>query len=301
MARIRTIKPEFPLSESIGRVSREARLLFIQLWTICDDAGRARAHSRILASLLYPFDDDAPDLIDGWVTELEAQECVFRYEIGGTTYIQVCNWLNHQKIDRPSESKIPAPIESSRALASPREPSMQDLGPRTLDLGPRNTPPTPPRGGDEPTRFGEFWEAYPRKKGSKQKAEAKWKSRKLDLIADRIIEDIRKRVEVEWLERQYIPYPETYLNGSHWESEIEDNRPKPGDRSEIAIPDGTDMEAWSELGRIAMRICMPSEDVERMRKLPIAQAKELLRSRIGHPGGDAGSKGFRLIQGGVAA
>lgn len=36
MARIRTIKPEFPQSETMGRVSRDARLLFIQLWTVAE-------------------------------------------------------------------------------------------------------------------------------------------------------------------------------------------------------------------------------------------------------------------------
>jgi len=44
MARIRTIKPEFPHSESMGRVSRDARLLFVMLFTIVDDEGRARRH-----------------------------------------------------------------------------------------------------------------------------------------------------------------------------------------------------------------------------------------------------------------
>ena len=43
MPRIRTIKPEFPQSETIGRLSRDARLLFLQLFTLVDDAGRARA------------------------------------------------------------------------------------------------------------------------------------------------------------------------------------------------------------------------------------------------------------------
>jgi hypothetical protein len=65
MGRIRTIKPEFPQSESVGRLSRDARLLFIQLWTVCDDSGRARGSSRMLASLLYPYDTDVLGLIDG--------------------------------------------------------------------------------------------------------------------------------------------------------------------------------------------------------------------------------------------
>ena len=131
MARIRTIKPELPQSESMGRVSRDARLLFVLLWTIVDDAGRTRAASRMLASLLFPYDDDAPRLIEGWLSELEREACIVRYQIEGTSYLEVCKWLIHQKIDRPSQSKFPAPPDTSRILANPRESSLQDLD---LDL-----------------------------------------------------------------------------------------------------------------------------------------------------------------------
>ena len=118
MARIRTIKPEFPQSESLGRVSRDARLLFIQLWCICDDHGRTRAASRMLASLLFPYDDDAPRLIDGWLDELEAQDCIRRYEVDGSSYLFIPKWLIHQKIDKPSKPQFPEPPET---LARARE------------------------------------------------------------------------------------------------------------------------------------------------------------------------------------
>lgn len=127
MARIRSIKPEFPHSESMGRVSRDARLTFVELWTLADDAGRLRGNSRMLASLLFPYDDDAKGLIDGWLGELEREHCIQRYQIDGTSYVQVCNWLTHQKIDKPSQSKIPPFDESSRILSKPRERSSEDL------------------------------------------------------------------------------------------------------------------------------------------------------------------------------
>ncbi|MGA7311230.1 MAG: hypothetical protein WBX05_20000, partial [Pseudolabrys sp.] len=63
MGRIRTIKPEFPESERTGTLSRDARLLFLQLFTVVDDAGRARAHRAYLVGKLYPYDKDALDLI----------------------------------------------------------------------------------------------------------------------------------------------------------------------------------------------------------------------------------------------
>src|SRR6478735_5662947 len=80
LARIRTIKPEFPQSESMGRISRDSRLLFIMLWTLADDEGRLRGNSRMLASLLFPYDDDAPKLIPKWLVELEQESCVIVYE-----------------------------------------------------------------------------------------------------------------------------------------------------------------------------------------------------------------------------
>lgn len=134
MARIRSIKPEFPQSESMGRVSRDARLLFLQLWTISDDEGRTRADSRMLASLLYPYDDGEDGHaktsrreIDSWLDELEREACLIRYQADGNTYLQICNWLKHQKIDKPTKSKIPSFDDSSRILANPRESSAADM------------------------------------------------------------------------------------------------------------------------------------------------------------------------------
>lgn len=113
MARIRSIKPEFPHSESVGRIGRDARLLFIMLWTVADDAGRLRGNSRMLASLLFPYDDDAKDLIPSWLDELSAEGLIVRYQVDGDSYIEICKWLNHQKIDKPTPSKLPEPPADS--------------------------------------------------------------------------------------------------------------------------------------------------------------------------------------------
>lgn len=167
MARIRTIKPEFPQSESMGNVSRDARLLFVLLWTICDDEGKARGNSRMLASLLFPYDDDAPSMIDSWMIELEEEGCVVRYQSSGSNYLQVCNWLNHQKIDKPSKSKIPDFCESSRILSNPRDVSCVDQGPKDQGVdqgsGPCSAPPaTPatPAKESKPTRSTQIHEAF---------------------------------------------------------------------------------------------------------------------------------------------
>ena len=74
----------------------------------------------MLASLLFPYDNDAPSLIDGWLAELEREGCVNRYLVDGSTYLEIAKWLSHQKIDKPSPSKIPPFDESSRILANVR-------------------------------------------------------------------------------------------------------------------------------------------------------------------------------------
>lgn len=144
MARIRTIKPEFVESESIGRLSRDARLLFVLLWTFVDDEGRARASARLLSSRLYPYDDDAPKKMSAWLAELQAGNHVRLYEVDGNSYLDIPKWSAHQKIDHPAKSRIPEFCEN---LASPSEdfantsetlaPHIMDHGPRTMDLGPR--------------------------------------------------------------------------------------------------------------------------------------------------------------------
>lgn len=237
MARIRTIKPEFPQSESMGRVSREARLLFIQLFTLCDDEGRTRASSRMLASLLYPYDDGedghekttASD-VERWLCELDREGCAVRYTIEGTTYLQVCNWLNHQKIDKPSPSKI-APFDGvSRIVAKPREESSEEV-----DQGPKDQ--GGDQGGDQesndwplasqtkrpkklrneyPEEFDAIFAAYPRKGDTDKSGAFKaWSARlKEGVSPDVIAEGVARYAAyctANCTENNFIKQPKTFF------------------------------------------------------------------------------------------
>lgn len=215
MARIRTIKPELPQSESLGRVTRDARLLFVNLFTIADDAGRLRGQSRLLASLLYPFDDGESAAkttgaeIEGWLGELEREGCIVCYEAGGVEYIQITKWLEHQKIDRPSPSRLP------EYVAKPREESRgRDALPRTLDLGPT---PIVPKGTVYPKAFEAFWILYPAKIG-KDAALRAWKKREKagDLPSiEEIAEAIGRYIHAKPIDREWCN-PATWLNQGRW-------------------------------------------------------------------------------------
>jgi hypothetical protein len=247
MARIRTIKPEFPQSESIGALSRDARLLFILLWTLVDDEGRARAASRMLASLLYPYDDDAPDLIDGWLGELEDAGIIRRYKVDGSIYLDIPHWAKHQKIDHKSVSRLPAFEEASEILANPREPSRAlapDLGPRTststnnmsahadvpagkvLKVGEPHAlelPVTgPPAVREVENDFAEWYAAYPRREARGKALKAYRAARKK---ADReILLAAVKQSRPEFSDPNYTPLPASWLNAERW---LDEKKQKP--------------------------------------------------------------------------
>ena len=216
MARIRTIKPEFPQSESMGAVSRDARLLFIMLFTLADDEGRLRGNSRMLASLLFPYDTDAPKLIDKWVAELINQRCIIRYQIEDATYVQICKWLNHQKIDKPSRSKIPPPDDDSIGFSNVREDSLLDQG---RDQG---------KDQDQGSRikesifdfdFEKFWNVYD-KKVEKPAAEKAWKKIKFDDDLFKTIIDAAIKYVQSKPDKTFRKNPATWLNGQCWNDEI---------------------------------------------------------------------------------
>lgn len=121
--RIRTIKPEFWASESMGRLSRDVRLVFIGLWSLADDHGRFRADPRFIAGQLFPYDDDGVAIVSRALASLRECSSIVLYEAGGSKYGAICHWRDHQKIDRPSRSRLPQPPET--ALANIREPSPQ--------------------------------------------------------------------------------------------------------------------------------------------------------------------------------
>ena len=108
-------------------------------------------------------------------------------------------------------------------------------------------------------RFDDFWAAYPKKK-EKKKCKAKWKTRKLDHLADMIIADIVNRLknDRQWLEG-FVPNPLTYINGDRWEDDIELRETEEG-KTIIWLPEGmhcSDCETYPGCGTgPASRVCV---------------------------------------------
>jgi hypothetical protein len=109
MARIRSIKPEFFTSLSIADLDLTARLTFIGLWTQCDDEGRCVDDARLIKAALWPLDDRTAADVDGDLQAIHQAALIIRYEVEGRRYLAVRGWHEHQRVNRPSPSKIPPP------------------------------------------------------------------------------------------------------------------------------------------------------------------------------------------------
>lgn len=107
--RIRTIKPEMWADEKIGDLSHGARLLFVGLITMADDEGRLRALSSAILGHVFPYDEVTPAKLKRWVGELSGAGLIVTYKVDEKPYIAFRHWRRHQKINRPTESVLPAP------------------------------------------------------------------------------------------------------------------------------------------------------------------------------------------------
>ncbi len=110
MARIRTIKPEFFTSLKIDRLSLATQRTFIGLWTYVDDHGRGVDDARLIKAAIWPLRDEYTSKhVEQDMQALADLELILRYGYGEGRYFVVLGWVEHQRVNRPSTSKIPLP------------------------------------------------------------------------------------------------------------------------------------------------------------------------------------------------
>ncbi|EKX65187.1 glycoside hydrolase family protein [Streptomyces ipomoeae] len=127
MARIRTIKPEAFVSESLAAVSLTAERTFLGLLTQADDQGRHRDHAAIIAGQLWVLrPEHTPSDVETDLAQLADAGLVCRYKgPDDKRYLHIVTWQQHQKINRPSKSRLPecprhdAPLGTVPSIATP--------------------------------------------------------------------------------------------------------------------------------------------------------------------------------------
>ncbi len=110
MARIRTVKPEFWDSPGIETMHPFSRLLFVAMWNWADDSGRGKAEARELMGFAFPRDEDMTLAeFRRYLGEVRRVFGVHFYKVAGRSFYAIPSWDNHQKIDKRSGARWPAP------------------------------------------------------------------------------------------------------------------------------------------------------------------------------------------------
>jgi hypothetical protein len=117
MARKRMIDPNIWQSEDFGKLSTLAKIVFIGLFSLADDEGRGRCNPVYLKSTLFPYEENIRSAdIDKTLSEISSNMSVVLYSCNGSSYYSLLSWETFQKIDKPSQSKIPEYDENTMEL-----------------------------------------------------------------------------------------------------------------------------------------------------------------------------------------
>lgn len=109
MPRIRTLKPEALQHRKVGPLSDRHFRLWIGLITQADDSGRLVADPCQLRLLVWGYHTGVSlKAVQTGLDELGRLGLITLYRIGDVQYAEFPSWTDHQKIDRPKPSTLPA-------------------------------------------------------------------------------------------------------------------------------------------------------------------------------------------------
>lgn len=94
MARSRNIKPGFFTNELLGTYDPMISLLFAGLWCLADKDGILEDRPLRIKAELFPYREGLD--VNGYLTVLERDAFLTRYEVAGVKYIQINNFAKHQ-------------------------------------------------------------------------------------------------------------------------------------------------------------------------------------------------------------
>lgn len=224
MARSRMIKPEFWDDEKLCRISRDARLTFIGLWTNSDDYGVVKGHPAWLKSQIFPYDDIKIQTFMVWIKELEDLRIIFPFTDNSENYIYIKNFDKHQVINRKSKSRNPTPPDSLIEDSMSTHGGLMDQTETEVKYKQKQKAPSAQKKSDAHTiRFEMFWDAYPKKVG-KRSAESAWMKLNgsmpdIEIVLQKL-EQLKKSEQWTADNGKWIPHPSTWLNRGGWDDQV---------------------------------------------------------------------------------
>jgi len=125
MPRIRTFKPEHRQHRKVGPLDHVTYRLWAGMILEADDEGRLVCDARQLAALIFAYHQEVSrEILEASLNVLETLGLIRLYAQNGTRYADFPSWLDHQRINHPTPSKLP-PYDDSLKIredsGSPRE------------------------------------------------------------------------------------------------------------------------------------------------------------------------------------
>ncbi len=108
MARIRTIKPEIWTDEKLSECSLSAHLLFIGLISFADDEGRMEFAQARIRMQIFPCGRVPSKKLTELIGELTERSLIRVYVVDEREFLDIPGFIKHQRINRPTPSKLPA-------------------------------------------------------------------------------------------------------------------------------------------------------------------------------------------------
>jgi hypothetical protein len=136
MPRIRTLKPEAFQHRKVGALPDRHFRLWIGGISHADDEGRLVADARQLRMLIFGYHLRVTEThVNAILRELDELGLIKLYTVNGTRYLCYPSWHDHQKISKPTASRLPPPPSVGDSSTAPR-PLREESGstPRGLPL-----------------------------------------------------------------------------------------------------------------------------------------------------------------------
>lgn len=181
MARIRTIKPEFWTDERLSALPEATHLLAAALLNHSDDEGYFNANHALIKAACSPIREPSVTIPESLERLAGVGYLSFGAGSDGRHYGRIVNFHKHQKVNRPSPSRIKPLVTSftgSRNGQGPlTEPSLAEQGTGNREQGTICGDDATASEGSEngsgtapcyPQAFEEFWLAYPTRGGRKR-------------------------------------------------------------------------------------------------------------------------------------
>jgi hypothetical protein len=244
--RARNIKPGFFKNADLAECSMAARNLAPGLWMLADREGRLEDRPKQIKGEIFPYDNVD---VDELLKELERWNHIERYEVGGKKYIQVINFLDHQK---PHIKEKQSVIPKRHILGEVKNLPSTDLGKNENALNPESLLLNPESSSTEEREkdFEEIWKIFPKqRRGNHSKAMASYRGALKRASHDEIMGGVRAYVGSEEVERGMAKGCAAWLNDDRWASEYRQSGnigPPP-----VAAPQLVTRERYDQVKRLA--------------------------------------------------